>query len=219
MSSPSQQPGPETTNDNQALPALPPIAQAAQEMASQLFSPTQRASTPVQSILSQTQAASSPRMSNPAPQSAQTAAGLSGHATPPQAEEQNGVNGQNNGVNNHHEDEMDYDDRHDQTFDEDETSHDLAQFDWVKLEEEFEAAMHEADRKEEDVAKQFKELMEYFAIWSSVSLDADKERGFKRFKTREAHIKNSEAQFQKKKEHFDKVVSAFKSAMELLQNT
>lgn len=77
---------------------------------------------------------------------------------------------------------------------------------------------------------------QYFAQWSSVSHGEDKERSAKRYKTREAHIMHSESEYQKKKEHcesntnrcgktwylssvVDKVVDAFKSAMELLRYT
>lgn len=154
MSSPSQQQ--EAIDNNSALPSQTPIIQAAHEMASQRFSPTQRGSTPLQPILSPKEIALSPRMANMASQTATQ----QGRTTPPQTDEHDLLGGENNGVNGLHIDENTDNEHHDQTFDEDETSHELAQFDWTKLEDEFEAAMHDADMKEEEVAKQFKALID-----------------------------------------------------------
>ena len=110
-------------------------------------------------------------------------------------------------------------DAHDSVLSDEDTSHELPDFDWDLLTHQFSAAMDECDSQEAEVLQKFKDLANYFTIWAAVSHDSDRERAVKRFKTREAHIGHSEEEFAKKREHLQKVVRAFESAMELLKGT
>ncbi|KFY22655.1 hypothetical protein V493_06433 [Pseudogymnoascus sp. VKM F-4281 (FW-2241)] len=94
--------------------------------------------------------------------------------------------------------------------------HTLPHFDWDGLEEEYFAAMDRANAVEAELGEEFRGLANYFAQWSSVSIAQDEERAVKRFRTRQVHIRHSEDMFSAKKQHHEKVVSAFKTAMALL---
>ncbi|KFZ20431.1 hypothetical protein V502_03174 [Pseudogymnoascus sp. VKM F-4520 (FW-2644)] len=95
--------------------------------------------------------------------------------------------------------------------------HTLPAFDWDGLETEYFAAMDGANDVEAKLSEEFKMLANYFAQWSNVSLAKDQERAVKRFRTRQEHVQHSEDMFSAKKQHHEKVVMAFKSAMALLQ--
>ncbi|OBT70094.1 hypothetical protein VE03_00634 [Pseudogymnoascus sp. 23342-1-I1] len=95
--------------------------------------------------------------------------------------------------------------------------HTLPPFDWHGLEDEYFAAMDRANEVEAELSEEFKVLANYFAQWSNVSLAKDQERAVKRFRTRQAHVYHSEDMFSAKKQHHEKVVTAFKTAMALLQ--
>ncbi|KFY36090.1 hypothetical protein V494_05324 [Pseudogymnoascus sp. VKM F-4513 (FW-928)] len=101
---------------------------------------------------------------------------------------------------------------------ESEEPHTLPAFDWEGLEKEYFSAMERANEVEADLSEEFKTLANYFAQWSDVSLARDEERAVKRFRTRQMHVYHSEDGFATKKQHYETVVTAFKSAMALLQS-
>ncbi|KFY49191.1 hypothetical protein V495_00657 [Pseudogymnoascus sp. VKM F-4514 (FW-929)] len=95
--------------------------------------------------------------------------------------------------------------------------HTLPEFDWEGLEANYFAAMDKANEVEAQLGEEFRMLANYFAQWSNVPALQDSPRAVKRFKTRQEHVYHSEDMFSQKKQHYEKVVFAFKSAMELLQ--
>ncbi|KFY20090.1 hypothetical protein V491_03995 [Pseudogymnoascus sp. VKM F-3775] len=101
--------------------------------------------------------------------------------------------------------------------DEEVEPHTLPPFDWEELEREYFDAMDGINAVEAELSEEFKMLANYFAQWSNVSLAKDQERAVKRFRTRQEHVYHSEDMFSDKKQHYEKVVTAFKSAIALMQ--
>lgn len=96
----------------------------------------------------------------------------------------------------------------------------LAPFDWDEFEARFEEALQKANQDEQELSKEFEELIKYFNVWASAASAHDTERGIKRFvlllssslawmmanqtcslQTRERYVKIAEQSLSQKKKH------------------
>ncbi|KAF2093133.1 hypothetical protein NA57DRAFT_48715 [Rhizodiscina lignyota] len=89
-------------------------------------------------------------------------------------------------------------------------------FDWTGLEATYQSRMEQAAEEEGQLYQEFNHLIEFFGIWASTIQNHEEERSAKRLKTRVFHVENSEAELEKKRQHYIKVVNAFQSALALL---
>lgn len=102
---------------------------------------------------------------------------------------------------------------------EDDDPHDpLKEFDWNDFESRYEKAMQDANDHEESLRSDFERLTEYFGVWSLSASDCDHERSSKRIKTRALYVRHAEETLEQKKQHYNQVVQAFKSALALLSD-
>jgi hypothetical protein len=95
----------------------------------------------------------------------------------------------------------------------------LAPFDWDEFEARYEEALANADRDEQELVREFEELVKFFNVWASAASVNDTERGIKRLQTRERYVKIAEQSLSQKKKHLSEVVRAFQSALALLSQT
>ncbi|SPQ18820.1 937812af-434c-4b46-a050-150a1aa9d66f [Thermothielavioides terrestris] len=95
----------------------------------------------------------------------------------------------------------------------------LAPFDWDEFEARYEEALADADRNEQELLKEFEELVKFFNVWASAASVHDTERGVKRLQTRERYVKIAEQSLLQKKKHLTEVVRAFQSALALLSQS
>ncbi|KAK4132580.1 hypothetical protein BT67DRAFT_385350 [Trichocladium antarcticum] len=95
----------------------------------------------------------------------------------------------------------------------------LPPFDWDEFEARYEEALADADRDEQELLKEFEELVEFFNVWASAASVHDTERGVKRLQTRERYVKIAEQSLSQKKKHLTEVVRAFQSALALLSQS
>jgi hypothetical protein len=95
----------------------------------------------------------------------------------------------------------------------------LVPFDWDEFEARFEEALTKANGDEQDLLKEFENLVKYFNVWASAASVHDAERGVKRFvppvfyqlrmaadhacslQTRERYVKIAEQSLSQKKKH------------------
>ncbi|KAI7356558.1 hypothetical protein KC336_g22192 [Hortaea werneckii] len=70
--------------------------------------------------------------------------------------------------------------------------------------------------KEHSILYEFSSLCEYFGVWAQASETHEVGRSYKRLKTQVAYVENRESELESKRQHYIKVVDAFKSALELL---
>ncbi|KIW07957.1 uncharacterized protein PV09_01858 [Verruconis gallopava] len=92
----------------------------------------------------------------------------------------------------------------------------LGHFDWNDVETRFQEMLQERNVEELQLWREFHELTSFFQIWASSSQTHETERATKRLATRMLHVQNSEELVEQKRQHYIKVVEAFKSALELL---
>ncbi|KAK4141874.1 uncharacterized protein C8A04DRAFT_38783 [Dichotomopilus funicola] len=92
----------------------------------------------------------------------------------------------------------------------------LAPFDWEDFEARYEEALADADLQEQELLKEFEDLVKFFNVWASAASVNDTERGVKRLQTRERYVKIAEQSLSQKKKHLSEVVRAFQSALALL---
>ncbi|KAK4454764.1 hypothetical protein QBC34DRAFT_140539 [Podospora aff. communis PSN243] len=92
----------------------------------------------------------------------------------------------------------------------------LAPFDWDEFETRFDEALTKANGDEQELLKEFENLVKYFNVWASAASVHDAERGVKRLQTRERYVKIAEQSLSQKKKHLTEVVRAFQSALALL---
>ncbi|KAL2127213.1 hypothetical protein VTI74DRAFT_11083 [Chaetomium olivicolor] len=95
----------------------------------------------------------------------------------------------------------------------------LAPFDWDEFEARYEEALADADRQEQELLKEFEDLVKFFNVWASAASVHDTERGVKRLQTRERYVKIAEQSLLQKKKHLTEVVRAFQSALALLSQS
>ncbi|ESZ98137.1 hypothetical protein SBOR_1516 [Sclerotinia borealis F-4128] len=92
---------------------------------------------------------------------------------------------------------------------------DLGPFNWEGFEQCYEMAIKEMSDKEDHLIEDFQNLSEAFTIWAESSSEQDNERACKRLKTRERYVQIQEMSLNAKKQHYTKVVEAFKQALQL----
>ncbi|KAL2270013.1 hypothetical protein VTJ83DRAFT_2197 [Remersonia thermophila] len=95
----------------------------------------------------------------------------------------------------------------------------LVPFDWEEFQARYEDALADADREEQELLKEFEDLVKFFNVWASAASVNDSERGVKRLQTRERHVRLAEQSLSQKKKHLAEVVRAFQSALALLEQT
>ncbi|KAK3902751.1 hypothetical protein C8A05DRAFT_43877 [Staphylotrichum tortipilum] len=95
----------------------------------------------------------------------------------------------------------------------------LPPFDWEEFEARYQEAFADADRHEQELLKEFEDLVKFFNVWASAASVHDSERGVKRLQTRERYVKIAEQSLSQKKKHLTEVVRAFQSALALLSQT
>lgn len=77
----------------------------------------------------------------------------------------------------------------------------LPPFDWEEFEARYEEAFADADRQEQELLKEFEDLVKFFNVWASAASVHDTERGAKRLQTRERYVKIAEQSLSQKKKH------------------
>ncbi|KAA8574868.1 hypothetical protein EYC84_004111 [Monilinia fructicola] len=92
---------------------------------------------------------------------------------------------------------------------------DLGPMNWSDFEERYEAAIAQLSDKEDQLVHDFQNLTEAFQIWADSSSERDNQRALKRLRTRERYVQIHERTLEEKKQHYLKVVQAFKQALEL----
>ncbi|KAF2857043.1 hypothetical protein K470DRAFT_224082 [Piedraia hortae CBS 480.64] len=93
---------------------------------------------------------------------------------------------------------------------------DLPPFDWDDLRRRFAAAMQDAEDREGKLMNELNELFAYFAVWAGSARGHEAHRGVRRLNTQMRFVQNEEEELGRKRDHYIKVVEAFKSALELL---
>ncbi|KAA6415890.1 MAG: hypothetical protein FRX48_00609 [Lasallia pustulata] len=89
-------------------------------------------------------------------------------------------------------------------------------FDWDELEMRFQGKMAECKHVEEEIYKEFNNLLEVFNAWASAVSIHENDRASKRLKTRMSYVQGAESGLEDKRQHYVKVVKAFESALALL---
>ncbi|KAI6856426.1 hypothetical protein KC319_g6731 [Hortaea werneckii] len=92
----------------------------------------------------------------------------------------------------------------------------IEDFDWDELRRRYHSKMNEITAKEHSILNEFSSLCEYFGVWAQASESHEVGRSYKRLKTQVAYVENRENELESKRQHYIKVVDAFKSALELL---
>ncbi|KAI7267856.1 hypothetical protein KC345_g7837 [Hortaea werneckii] len=92
----------------------------------------------------------------------------------------------------------------------------IEDFDWDDLRRRYHSRMEEITVKEHSILDEFSSLCEYFGVWAQASETHEVGRSYKRLKTQVAYVENRENELESKRQHYIKVVDAFKSALELL---
>jgi hypothetical protein len=77
----------------------------------------------------------------------------------------------------------------------------LVPFDWDDFEARYEEALANADKEEQELLKEFEDLVKFFNVWASAASVHDSERGVKRLQTRERYVKIAEQSLSQKKKH------------------
>ncbi|ROT39332.1 hypothetical protein SODALDRAFT_157159 [Sodiomyces alkalinus F11] len=95
----------------------------------------------------------------------------------------------------------------------------FASFDWEEFEARYTKALVDADGHEQELMKQFDELVKYFNVWSSASSAHDSERAVKRLQTRQRFVNLSEQTMAQREQHMTEVLRAFQSALALLSQS
>ncbi|KAK7533687.1 hypothetical protein IWX49DRAFT_311377 [Phyllosticta citricarpa] len=101
----------------------------------------------------------------------------------------------------------------DDEFDPDEP---LPGLDWDELEARYHQAMDERNNEERKLLNDFTDLVKYFKVWSSTTTHYETDRSFARLKTRMAYTQHTEEEGEQKRQHYQKVVQALQSALDLL---
>ncbi|KAH8679835.1 hypothetical protein BGZ60DRAFT_238334 [Tricladium varicosporioides] len=125
-----------------------------------------------------------------------------------------------NGVT--HEEENDADQTEDENEsteadeEEEDSEADLPPFEYEATMAEFLDKLRVAENKEAELMEQFVDYCQLFDAWSRGGANKVNTRATKRLKTRERFVQLSEADLEKKKEHYESVVKAFQVALDLL---
>ncbi|RAL59968.1 hypothetical protein DID88_000594 [Monilinia fructigena] len=92
---------------------------------------------------------------------------------------------------------------------------DLGPMNWSDFEERYATAIERLSEEEDQLVQNFQNLSEAFQIWADSSSERDNGRAWKRLRTRERYVQIQERTLEEKKQHYLKVVQAFKQALEL----
>ncbi|KAK5687970.1 hypothetical protein LTR17_026603 [Elasticomyces elasticus] len=93
----------------------------------------------------------------------------------------------------------------------------IVDFNWTDLEERYHKRMGELGATEEQIYAEFNDLCNFFGVWASTSHTHEVSRSYKRLKTQTTLVQYHEDELEKKRNHYIKVVEAFKSALSLLE--
>lgn len=93
----------------------------------------------------------------------------------------------------------------------------FATFDWEEFEARYVQALEKADGQEEELLREFDELVKYFNNWAASSSAHDTERAIKRLQTRQRFVNLSEQTMAKRQQHMNEVLQAFQNALALLK--
>ncbi|KAK4097203.1 hypothetical protein N658DRAFT_392421, partial [Parathielavia hyrcaniae] len=77
----------------------------------------------------------------------------------------------------------------------------VAPFDWKGFEAHYEKAFVDADHQQQELLKEFEELVKFFSVWASAASVLDTERGGKRLRTRERYVKIADQSLSQRKKH------------------
>ncbi|KAK4499251.1 hypothetical protein PRZ48_009764 [Zasmidium cellare] len=102
--------------------------------------------------------------------------------------------------------------------DDDEPQNRIEDFDWTDLQQRYHNKMGEFDQKELAIMSEFSALADYFNVWAQAGSHKDVERSFKRLKTQMTYVQNEEAELEKRRQHYVKVVEAFKTVATMLND-
>ncbi|WPH02351.1 Hypothetical protein R9X50_00521400 [Acrodontium crateriforme] len=92
----------------------------------------------------------------------------------------------------------------------------ISPFDWEELEEKYHNRVKTWAVEEQKAFQEFSQLCDYFGRWAQTAHSHEVGRGFKRLKTQATFVQHEESELEKKREHYVKVVDAFKRALQLL---
>ncbi|KAK5721062.1 hypothetical protein LTR15_007026 [Elasticomyces elasticus] len=93
----------------------------------------------------------------------------------------------------------------------------IVDFNWTDLEERYHKRMGELGATEQQIYAEFNDLCNFFGVWASTSHTHEVSRSYKRLKTQTTLVQCHEDELEKKRNHYIKVVEAFKSALSLLE--
>ncbi|KAK7542890.1 uncharacterized protein J3D65DRAFT_665204 [Phyllosticta citribraziliensis] len=95
----------------------------------------------------------------------------------------------------------------------------LPGLDWTDLETRYHQAMEKHNQEELKLQQDFDALTKYFQAWTSTTTHHETDRSFARYKTRVAFTKHTEEEGEQKRQHYQKVVQALQSALDLLNGS
>ncbi|KAG8623734.1 hypothetical protein KVT40_008710 [Elsinoe batatas] len=92
----------------------------------------------------------------------------------------------------------------------------LPEFDWEALEHKLQSEMHNKDEEMNRAFAEWSDLTNFFSLWFSVGNSLENNRARKRHKTQQVYVRHEEDSLEDLREGYVKVMSAFESAMEML---
>ncbi|KAG9247804.1 hypothetical protein BJ878DRAFT_414183, partial [Calycina marina] len=92
----------------------------------------------------------------------------------------------------------------------------LEPMDWDSFDEKYKDKFEKMSATEEQLIDEFAALCKSFSFWAAAAGNVDEARGLKRLKTRQRYVQMAERDLMEKKQHYERVVEAFKTALELL---
>ncbi|OAG09059.1 uncharacterized protein CC84DRAFT_1215502 [Paraphaeosphaeria sporulosa] len=95
----------------------------------------------------------------------------------------------------------------------------MAHFNWEGLHERYHDTINTASAQEQELLREFSELVNYFNIWANAGANQESDRTFHRLRTRMTYVQNSEQKLENTRQHYIGVVQAFESALNLLRNS
>ncbi|KAF2468151.1 uncharacterized protein BDR25DRAFT_305154 [Lindgomyces ingoldianus] len=94
----------------------------------------------------------------------------------------------------------------------------IVDFDWEDLAVRYHHEMRQCQQHEEDLLKEYGELMDFFRVWVESGHAHETDRTYHRLRTRMTHVQSSEEHLEKTRNHYINVVKAFESALNLLNS-
>ncbi|KAF2221770.1 hypothetical protein BDZ85DRAFT_264372 [Elsinoe ampelina] len=92
----------------------------------------------------------------------------------------------------------------------------LPDYDWKLLEEQLMREMHAKDREMSIAYEEWADLTSFFSRWYDIGNSLENNRTRKRHKTQQLYVRHEEESLEELREGYVKVMSAFESAMEML---